>query len=96
MGERTIGSIEFKEQRLQLFVTSATKMYAGQNNEHDYLDYGYASLDGLVSLNRLSVGCGTTPRRHSGDFTGVLMLSVWANQCCHFTRILANPAVIPI
>ena len=22
-------------------------MYAGQNNEHDYLDYGYASLDGL-------------------------------------------------
>ena len=85
MGERTIGSIEFKEQRLQLFVTSATKMYAGHNNEHDYLDYGYASLDGLVSLNRLSVGCGTTPRRHSGDFTGVLMLSVWANQCCHLT-----------
>ena len=30
-------------------------MYAGQNNEHDYLDYGYASLDGLVSLNRLLV-----------------------------------------
>ena len=27
-------------------------MYAGQNNEHDYLDYGYASLEGLVSLNR--------------------------------------------
>ena len=53
-------------------------MYAGQNNEHDYLDYGYASLDGLVSLNRLSVVCGTTPRRHSGDFTWVWMLSVWA------------------
>ena len=46
-------------------------MYAGQNNEHDYLDYGYASLDGLVSLNRLTVGCGTTPRRQSGYFTGV-------------------------
>ena len=24
----------------------------------------------LVSLNRLSVGCGTTPRRQSGDFAG--------------------------
>ena len=70
-GERTIGSIEFKEQRMQLLASSATKVYAGQNNEHDYLDYGYASLDGLVSLNRLSVGCGTTPRRQSGDFTGV-------------------------
>ena len=62
-GEGTIGSIEFKEQRLQLLVTSATKMYAGQNNEHDCLDYGSSSLDGLVSFNRLSVGCGTTPRR---------------------------------
>ena len=70
-GERTIESIEFKEQRLQLLVTSARKMYAGQNNAHDYLDYGYASLDGLVSLNRLSVGCGTTPRRQSGDSTSV-------------------------
>ena len=69
-GVRTIGSIEFKEQRLQLLVTSATKMYAGQNNEHDYLDYGYASLDGLVSVNRLSIGYGTTPRRQSGDHTG--------------------------
>ena len=49
-------------------MTSATKMYAGQNNEHDYLDYGYAYLDGLVSLNRLSVGCGTTARRQSGEF----------------------------
>ena len=68
---RTIGSIEFKEQRLQLLVTTVTKMYAGQNNEHDYLDYGYAYLDELVTLNRLTVGCGTTPRRQSGDFTGV-------------------------
>ena len=66
-----MGSIEFKEQRLQLLVTNATKMYAGQNNEHDYLDYGYASLDGLVSLNRMSVVCRTTPRRQSGDFTGI-------------------------
>ena len=39
-GERTIGSNEFKKQRLQLLVTSATKMYAKQNNEHDCLDYG--------------------------------------------------------
>ena len=31
-------------------MTTATKMYAGQNNEHDYLDYGYTYLDGLVSL----------------------------------------------
>jgi hypothetical protein len=44
---------------------------AGQNDEQDHLDYGYASLDGLVSLNRLSVGCATMPRRQSGDFTGV-------------------------
>ena len=56
---------------MQLLVTSATQMYVGENNKHVYLDYGYASLDGLVSLNRLSVGCGTTPRRQSGDFTGV-------------------------
>ena len=70
-GGRIIGSIEFKEQRPQFLVTSATKMYAGQNNEHDYLDYGYASLVGLVPHIRLSVGCGTTPRRQSGDFTGV-------------------------
>ena len=66
-------------------------MYAGQNNEHDYFDYGYASLDGLGSLNRLSVSCGTTPRRQSGDFTGVSMLSNAANS-----RIPANLAVIPI
>ena len=25
----------------------------------------------IASLNRLSVGCVTTPRKHSGDFTGV-------------------------
>ena len=66
-------------------------MYAGQNNEHDYLDYGYASLDGLGSLNRLSVSFGTTPRRQSGDFTGVWMLTNAATS-----RILANLAVIPI
>ena len=52
-------------------MTSATQMYDGQNDDHDYLDYGYASLDGLLSLNRLSVGCGTVPRRQYGDFTGV-------------------------
>ena len=68
---------------------------AGQNDEQDHLDYGYASWDGLVSLNRLSVGCGTTPRRQSGDLP--------AFECypCGLTnaatsRILANPAVIPI
>ena len=63
-------------------------MYAGQNNEHNCMDYGYASLDGLGSLTRLSVGYGTMPRRQSGDFTGVWMLSVWANQYslyCHLT-----------
>ena len=38
---------------------------------------------GLVSLNRLSVGCGTTPRRPSGDFAGFWILSVGANQCSH-------------
>ena len=71
MGERTIGLIEFKEQRLQLLVTGAAKMYAGQNNEHDCFDYGYASFDGLVSFNPLSVSYGTTPRRQFGEFTGV-------------------------
>ena len=34
-------------------------MYVGQNNEHNYLDYGYAPLDGLVSLSRVSVDCGS-------------------------------------
>ena len=51
-------------------------MYAGQNNEHDYLDYGYASWDGLVSLNRLSVVCGTTPRRHWRFYLSLNAISV--------------------
>ena len=76
MRERTSGSIKFKERRRQLLVTGAAKIYAGQNNERDWLDYGHASLDGLVSIDRLSVGCGTTPRRQSCDFTGVLMLPI--------------------
>jgi len=90
-----MGSIEFKEQQLELLVTSATKMYAGQNNEHDYLDYGYASLDGLVSINRLSAGCGT--RRKDS----LVMLPAYESYPCGLNnaataRILANPAVIPI
>ena len=43
--ERTIALIEFKEQRLQLYVTIAVMVYAARNNEHDYLDYGYASFN---------------------------------------------------
>ena len=31
-------------------------MYAGQNDEHDYLDYAYASLNGLHSINQPTVG----------------------------------------
>ena len=47
----------FKNGSTPLFVTSAIKMYVGQNNEYEYLYYGYAYLEGLVSLNQLSVGC---------------------------------------
>ena len=39
----------------------------------------------LVWLNRLTLGCVTSPRRQSSDFTGVWMLSVWAKQWCHLT-----------
>ena len=40
-----VGKTEFKEQRLQLFVTSVAMMtYSVHNNGHDYLDYGHASL----------------------------------------------------
>ena len=31
-------------------------MYAGQNNEHDYLDYDYASLDGLQTCHIFGMG----------------------------------------
>ena len=31
----------------------------------------------VSSLNRLSFSCVTSPRRQSGDFAGVRMLSVW-------------------
>ena len=91
-GESTIGSIELKKQRLQLIVTSATKI---TNNEHDCLDYGYASLDGLVSPNRLSVGCGTTPKRQTGDLTAFECYPCGLHIAAT-SRILANRAVIPI
>ena len=66
-------------------------MYAGQNNEHDYLDYGYASLDWLVSLNRLSVGCETTPRRQTGDLTAFECYPCEVNNAAT-SRIMANRA----
>ena len=31
--------------------------------------------DAVVSLNRLSVGCGTTPRRQSGTIYGFCLVS---------------------
>ena len=64
-------------------------MYAGQNNEHDCLDYGYASLDGLGSPNRLS------PRRQTGDTTAFECYACVLNIAAT-SRILANRAVIPI
>ena len=69
-------------------------MYAG-HNEHDYLDYRYASLDGLASLSQLSVGCGTTPRN------SLVILPAFERYPCGLTnaatsRILANPVVVPI
>ena len=70
-------------------------MYAGQHNEHDYLDYGYASLDGLVSLNRLSAVAEL--RREDSR----VLLPAFECSPCGLTnaatsRILANAAVIPI
>ena len=50
------------------------------------------SLHKVLSLNRLSVGCVTTPRRQSGDFAGFWKLSVWAAAT---SRILVNLAVFP-
>ena len=70
-------------------------MYVRQNNDHDYLDYGYASLDGVVSLNRLSAGCGTTPRRQSGVLPAFDYYPCGLNNAATL-RILANPAVIAI
>ena len=56
-------------------------MYARQNNEHDCLDYGYASLDGLGSPIQLSVGrLRNYVEKIDWWFNGVWMLSVWATQ----------------
>ena len=45
-----------------------------------------ASLEGaIVSLNRLSVGCGTTPRRQSGHICGF---------CFVYPRDLYNAATL--
>ena len=87
--------MEFKEQQLQLLVTSApkTKMYAGQNNEHDCLASRCVSLDGLVSLNQLAAEL----RREDN------LVFIPAFECYPFglhnaaiSPILANPAVTPI
>ena len=39
----------------------------------------------LVSLNRLSVGCGTTPIGQSGLINGFCLVSAWSMQCRHLT-----------
>jgi len=39
----------------------------------------------IVSLNRLSVGCGTTPRRQSGLINDFCLVSAWSIQCRHLT-----------
>ena len=48
----------------------------------------------LVSLNRLSVGCGTTPRRQSGDCQLFNSIRMGLNNAA-VSRILFNPVVIP-
>ena len=70
-------------------------MYAGQNNEHDCLDYGYASLDGLVSPNRLSVGCGTTLEDSLVTLPAIECYPCGLDNAAT-SLILANPAVIRI
>ena len=49
----------------------------------------------VVSLSRLSVGCGTMPRRQSGDCWLLNSIRVELNNAAT-SRIPVNPAVIPI
>ena len=45
-----------------------------------------SSCVSVVSLNRLSVGCGTTPRRQSGYINGFCLGSSRDGiKCCHLT-----------
>ena len=52
----------------------------------------------VVSLNRLSVGCGTTPRRQSGYLLRRRLLFVYPRDLYNAatSRTLVNPAVIYI
>ena len=55
---------------------------------------GCTTGENLVSLNRLSVDCGTTPRRQSGDSPDFwIFIRVWLNSAAT-SRILVNRAVI--
>ena len=70
-------------------------MYAGQNNEHDCLDYRYASLDGLVSLT----DCRSAAELRRED--SLVILPAFECYPCGLnnaatSRKLANPAEIPI
>ena len=51
----------------------------------DFIGWAYIAIckmigQGIVSLNRLSVGCVTTLRRQSGDSAGFWILSAWSKQ----------------
>ena len=50
----------------------------------------------LVSLNRLSVGCVTTPKTQSGNICRLLNNSRMGLNNATTSRIVVNPAVIPI
>ena len=54
--------------------------------------YGHANV---VSRNRLSAGCVTTPKRQSDDCRLLNIIRVGLNNAAT-SRILINPAVIPI
>ena len=43
---------------------------AGDRRQYARVDVVFQAVFRRVSLNRLSVGCGTTPRRQSGDSAG--------------------------
>ena len=51
-------------------------------------------VDGLVLLNRLSLGCVTSQRKQSGDFTRRLNVIRLLSNNAATSRILVNPAIL--
>ena len=71
------------------YVYSLNVMFSTSSSIHSVHTTLHSSQQtSIVSLNRLSVGCVTMPRRQSGSFVG--------QNNAATSRILVNPAVIPV